>query len=64
MTSTDIFFLCIWSMFTLVICLLGYAVHMENMHSKGCHEELVRIAYDNNSFHEQLVWRCEKKNEQ
>lgn len=50
-------------MITLVLCLLGYAVHMENMHSKGCHEELVRIEYDNHNFRDQLVWRCEKKND-
>ena len=58
MSSTDIFFLSICGMITLVLCLLGYAVHMENMHSKGCHEELIKV-----DAYVETLWRCEKKNE-
>ena len=59
MSSTDIFFLSICGMITLVLCLLGYAVHMENMHSKGCHEELIKV-----DAYVETLWRCEKKNEE
>ena len=66
MDSTDIFSLSIAVIFATLLGLMGYAVHMENMYSKGCYEETIRIEAvgDHHHFHDELVWRCEKKHEE
>ena len=57
MNRTDIFHLCILSIIAILLGLMGYAVHMENMYSKGCREETIRIEAvgDHHGYRDELV---------